>query len=387
MSLPDVYILGGARTPFGKFGGAFTDSSVADLALAPTEAALARSGCDPDDVDHLVFGNVLQTTSDAVFASRAVALRSGMRIETACLNVNRACGTGLQAITSVAEQIQTGRSSIGVAAGAENFSAAPHAIRSRWGTKRGVPLVEDMLDWAYRDPFGGQLMGETAEALSDRSGIGRERQDAYGLTSQQRTAVAAKNGFFDDEIVEMAGIRVDEFPRPHVTREALRGLPAPFGGDARVTAGNSSGINDGGAAVVVASGEAVSQHGLEPWGRLVDWAWVGVEPELMGRGPVPASRLIFERNGIDADDLDVAEVNEAFAVVVLHAIDELGLDPDWVNPNGGAIAIGHPPGATGLRMVITALNHLARTGGRLGLVTLCLGGGQGMAMLLENLRR
>lgn len=383
----EIWLLGGARTAFGRFGGGLRDRAVAELAIPPVTAALQRSAIDPEAVDHLVFGNVLPTTPEAPFASRVTALRSGMRTETACLNVNRACGTGMQAITSAAEQILTGRSQLAMACGAEAFSAAPHAIRSRWGAKRGAPPVEDMLDWAYRDPFGGQLMGETAEALSDLGGIARGRQDAYALRSQQRTALAQEKGYLAEEIVPIGGFDEDEFARPQVTEEDLAALPTPFRSSGRVTPGSSSGINDGGAAIVVAGRSEGERRGLEPWGRLLDWTWVGVEPEVMGRGPVPATRTLFERNGIGPEDLDVAEVNEAFAVVVLHAIDELGLDPERVNPNGGAIAIGHPPGATGLRMTLAALNELHRCGGRLGLVTLCLGAGQGMALLVENLRR
>lgn len=381
-----VVLAGGVRSAFGRFGGAFKDRTVAGLAEPLVRETLRLSGLKPGDVDHLVLGNTLTTTSEAPFGARKLTLDAGLPISTRSLGVVRACGTGLQAVVSAAEQIQLGRSDVAIAAGSEVYSAAPHVIRSRWGVKRGIPVVEDMLDWAYRDPFDGQYMGETAENLCEVSGIDRDRCDRYSWESQQRTEAARVAGYLAQEILPLPELSIDEFPRPRVTLEDLAKLPAGFRNNGNVTAGNSSGVNDGAASCAVLAEEAAARLGVQPWGRLIDWVVVGCEPHLMGKGPVPATQELFRRNGVGASDIDVAEVNEAFAVVVLNAIDELGLDPATTNPNGGGISIGHPPGATGLRMITAALNELQRTGGRLGLVTMCLGAGQGMAMLVENLR-
>lgn len=386
MTSRSVVLAGGVRTPFGRFGGKLAGYDVSRLAVPVVKEVMRRVGVEPAEVDHLVLGNTIHTTADAPFACRVVTLESGLPIAARSLGVIRACGTGLQAIASAAEQIALGRSDVAVAAGVEVYSQAPHVIRSRWGIKRGVPPVEDMLDWAYRDPFDGSLMGQTAEALSDYAGIDRDRQDAYALESQRRTQRAGERAYLAEEILALPELAVDEFPRPETTAEKLASMGTPFRPGGRVTAGNSSGINDGAAAMMVLAEDAAQRRGVEPWARLVDWEVVGCEPELMGRGPVPATRALFERTGLTAKDMDVAEVNEAFAVVVVHAIDELGLDPERTNPNGGAISLGHPPGATGLRMAISALNELHRTGGRYGLLTMCLGAGQGMAMIVENLR-
>ncbi len=382
-----TFIVGGARTAFGKFGGGFKDIAVSDLAVPAVQEALARGGLQAEQVDHLVLGNTIHSTPDAPFGARVVTLKSGLPIRAASLGVSRACGTGLQAIVSASDQIALGHSEIAVAAGVEVYSAAPHIIRgSRWGVKRGVPQVEDMLDWAYEDPFDGAQMGQTAEALAAYAGISKDLQDEYALQSQQRTARATAAGYLAEEIVAFADVERDEFPRPATTAEKLAAMASPFRDGGTVTAGNSSGINDGASAVGVVSEEALSRHGLEPWARIVDWAAVGCEPQLMGRGPVPATEALFARTGLGADDMDVIEINEAFAVVVLNAIKELGLDPERVNRNGGAISIGHPPGATGIRMTLAALNELRRTNGRYGLLTMCLGAGQGMSMIVENLR-
>lgn len=382
-----TYLVGGARTAFGRFGGGFKDVAVSNLAVPAVQETMKRAGLAPDDVDHLVLGNTVHTTADAPFGSRVVTLRAGLPQRTASLGVIRACGTGLQAIISASDQILLGHSEVAIAAGVEVYSAAPHVIRSRWGVKRGVPQVEDMLDWAYQDPFDGSLMGQTAEALAAHSGIGKEAQDEYALASQQRTARAQEAGYLAEEIVAFAGVEVDEFPRPQTTADKLAAMRSPFREGGTVTAGNSSGVNDGAAAIGVVSGETVDRLGLEPDARIVDWAVVGCEPELMGRGPVPATEALFARTGLRADDMDVVEINEAFAVVVLNAVRDLHLDPERVNRNGGAIAIGHPPGATGIRMTLAAVNELRRTRGRYGLLTMCLGAGQGMSMIVENLRR
>lgn len=382
MTSTPIYVAGGCRTAFGKFGGAFRDATVTDLAVPLVGEVLGRTGLSPDDVEDLVFGNVLPTTREAPWSARIAALEAGIPNGVRTLVVNRACGTGLQAIVSAAEQIGLGRSDVAIAAGAEAFSSAPQVMWSRWGTKRGTPRFEDMLEWAYNDPFGN-LMGETAEKLCDLGDISRDELDAYALLSQQRTEAARVAGHHAAEIVPVLGLAEDEFPRPGVDLERLRQLPSAYRDGGRGTAGNSSGVNDGAAAIAVLSDKAVERLGIEPDGRIVDWAVAGVEPELMGRGPVPATEAVLARTGMGVNDFDVYEVNEAFSAVALYAINELKLDPERTNPNGGAISIGHPPGATGIRLVVSALNELKRTRGRYGLVTMCLGGGMGMSMIVE----
>lgn len=382
----ETYLAGGVRSPFGSFGGALRDESVSGLATQVVQEAVRRTGLDPSDVDHLVLGNTLTTTPDAPFGSRVVTLDAGLPQATASLGVIRACGTGLQAIASASDQILLGRSEVAIAAGVEVYSQAPHVVRMRWGAKRGSAALEDMMDWAYQDPFDGALMGQTAEALTDHTGISRERQDDYAFRSQRLTQEAVESGVLAEEILPVAGLERDEYPRPQVTREKLAGLRSPFRDGGAVTAGNSSGVNDGAGAISVLSGDAVERLGVEPLARVVDWAVVGCDPKLMGHGPVPSTEALFARTGLGAADMDVIEVNEAFAVVVLNAIDQLKLDPERVNVHGGAIAIGHPPGATGIRMTIAAVNELRRTGGRYALLTMCLGAGQGMSMIVENVR-
>ena len=382
----ETYLAGGVRTAFGSFGGGLGGQSVSGLAAQVVQASVKRARLSAEDVDHLVLGNTLTTTPDAPFGSRVVTLEAGLPQATASLGVIRACGTGLQAIASASDQIQLGRSEVAIAAGVEVYSQAPHVIRMRWGAKRGAPPLEDMLDWAYRDPFDGALMGQTAEALTEHTGISRDRQDDYAFASQQRTRQAMETGILAEEILPIAGVDRDEYPRPDVTREKLASLRSPFREGGAVTAGNSSGVNDGAAAISVLSGEAVERLGIEPIARVIDWTVVGCNPKLMGHGPVPATQALFARTGLTAEDMDVVEVNEAFAVVVLNAIDQLGLDAERVNVHGGAIAIGHPPGATGIRMTIAAVNELRRTGGRYALLTMCLGAGQGMSMIVESVR-
>ncbi|GAA4553638.1 thiolase family protein [Pseudonocardia xishanensis] len=385
MSERQIYLKSARRTAFGRFGGGFRDQPVTDLAVPVVKDVIARSGLAAEDVDHLVFGNVIATTSEAPWAARITALGAGIPDSVRTVNVNRACGTGVQAVITAAEQIGLGRSEVAVAAGAEAFSMAPSVLWTRWGNKRGVPKIEDMLEWAYTDPWGN-VMGVTGENLAGLGGIGRDEQDEYALRSQTRAEAARAAGYLAEEIHEVGGVAVDEFPRPQVTLSDLQKLRPAFAEDGSVTAGNSSGVNDGAGAVMVISEEAVERHGVAPDGRIVDWAVVGVEAGLMGRGPVPATQAVLARTGLSVGDLDVCEVNEAFAVVVLYAMAQLKLDPELTNPNGGAISIGHPPGATGIRMIASALNQLARTGGRYGLVSLCLGGGMGLSMIVENLR-
>lgn len=386
MTQKDVYLAGGARTAFGKYGGGFTGASVTDLATPVVHETLRRAALASEAIDHVVFGNVLPSTKTAVWAARVTALAAGIPESSSALVVNRACGTGLQAVVSAAEQVLLGHSQAAIAAGGETFSSAPHMFWSRWGTKRGTPPIDDMLDWAYSDPFGNQ-MGQTAENLCAAGQISRQAQDEYGARSQARTEHARQAGYLAREIVTVNGVDADEFPRPHVDYAKLAAMAPAYRSDGVVTAGTSSGVNDGAAAIAVLDATTVAEHSIEPDGRIVDWATVGVAPRLMGSGPVPATERLLARTGLGVADIDVFEINEAFAAVTLYAINQLKLDPELTNPNGGAISIGHPPGATGIRMLVSALNHLRRTGGRYGLVSMCLGGGMGMALIVENLKR
>lgn len=400
MSNPDTDIIlsSGVRTPFGDFGKSLREVPLATLGVHVVQAAVARAGLQPAQVDHLVFGNTAPVDADGLFISRKVALTAGLPEDSAALGVTRACGTGSQAIVSAAQQIQSGHSHIAVAAGAENYSRVPYlAHRVRWGAVRGPFEFIDGLDYIYRCPFSGELMGDTAENLTARFGYTRAAMDDWGFMSQQRAGAAMASGFLARQIVPIdvpdgRGLRrfeQDEFPRPGITREKLATLKPAFrrDGQGQVTAGNSSGVTDGAAALLVASRRAALDAGIPLQGRLVDWAVVGVAPEIMGAGPVPAIAKLLQRTGLKVADIAYWEINEAFAVVNLHAEAQLGIPRERTNLYGGGISIGHPPGATGLRMTITALQHLADTGGRYGVVSMCLGSGMGMATLVENLQR
>jgi acetyl-CoA acetyltransferase family protein len=397
----DIVLAAGARTPFGDFGKSLRDVPLHVLGVHAVQACIARAGLEPSQVDHLVFGNTAPVDHDGLFISRKVALTAGLPEESASLGVVRACGTGLQAIVSAAQQISSGHSAIAVAAGGENYSRVPYlAHEMRWGAGRGPVTLVDGLDYIYRCPFTRELMGDTAENLTERHGYRREDMDAWGLMSQQRAGAAMASGFLARQIAPIevpAGGRGsatrlfehDEFPRPQVTLEKLSSLKPAFRKDGRgqVTAGNSSGVTDGAAALLVADGEAARAAGVRAEARLVDWAVVGVPPEIMGAGPVPAIQRLLQRQDLTVADIDYFEINEAFAVVNLHAERELGIPRARTNLYGGGISIGHPPGATGLRMTITAMHHLADTGGRRAVISMCLGSGMGMAALVENLVR
>jgi acetyl-CoA acetyltransferase family protein len=397
----DIVLAAGARTPFGDFGKSLRDVPLHVLGMHAVQACIARAGLEPSQVDHLVFGNTAPVDHDGLFISRKVALTAGLPEESASLGVVRACGTGLQAIVSAAQQITSGHSAIAVAAGAENYSRVPYlAHEMRWGAGRGPVTLVDGLDYIYRCPFTRELMGDTAENLAERHGYRRDDMDAWGLMSQQRAGAAMASGFLARQIAPIevpAGGRGsatrlfehDEFPRPQVTLEKLSSLKPAFRKDGRgqVTAGNSSGVTDGAAALLVADGEAARAAGVRAEARLVDWAVVGVPPEIMGAGPVPAIQRLLQRQDLTVADIDYFEINEAFAVVNLHAERELGIPRARTNLYGGGISIGHPPGATGLRMAMTALHHLADTGGRRAVLSRCLGSGMGMAALVENLVR
>ena len=394
-SARDIVFLSGARTGFGTFGGALKDFSATDLGAIAAKGALARSGAEPKAVDHVVFGNVLQTSADAIYLARHIGLRAGLPIETPAVTVNRLCGSGFEAIAQAGQQIVLGESEVVLAGGTESMSQAPHVVRgARWGLRLGpAPPFEDSLWEALRDPSCGLSMAETAENLATKYRISRQAVDCYAARSQSAAAQGWKDAAFAEEIVPVSipnrktkqneDWAADEHMRPGTTPEALAKLPPYFKKDGVVTAGNASGICDGAAALVLASGRFASERGLRPLGRLLAWASAGVEPSIMGIGPVPASRKALARAGLKLDDMDLVEVNEAFAAQYLAVEQELGLDRERTNVDGGAIAIGHPLGASGARITLHLLHALRRRGGRYGLGSACIGGGQGAAVIVE----
>jgi acetyl-CoA acetyltransferase family protein len=392
MSKPEVFIVGGARTPMTDYVGALKDVSALELGAIAARGAFQRTGIKPEWVEHVVIGNVLQTSADAIYGARHVALKAGVPIEVPALTVNRLCGSGIQAAVSGAQLIQLGEAGLVLTGGIESMSQAPHVIRGlRSGLKLGQGKLEDSLWEALLDPYCGCTMALTAENCAARYGISRAEQDAFALRSQLLADRASKEQRFADEIVPVEiktrkGVEVvsrDDHLRPGTTIDVLATLPPAFKKDGTVTAGNASGIVDGGAALMLASCEAVDRRGLEPIGRLVDWVSVGVEPSYMGMGPAPATRAVLARAGLKLDDLDLIEVNEAFAGQYLSVEKELGLDRDCVNVNGGAIALGHPLGMSGTRLLLTLLLELRRRGKKRGLATACIGGGQGIAAIVE----
>ena len=391
----DIVFLAGARTGFGSFGGTLKDHSATDLGAFAAQGAIARAHVPADAVDHVVFGNVLQTSADAIYLARHVGLRAGLPIETPALTVNRLCGSGFEAVVQAAQQIVLGESQIVLAGGTESMSQAPHVVRgARWGLRLGpsAPL-EDSLWEALRDPQCGLSMGETAENLAAKYRIGRQAVDCYAARSQAAAAAAWDSGAMSEEVVPVPvknrktgqtdGWAADEHIRRGTTPEVLAKLPPHFKKDGVVTAGNASGICDGAAALMLARESAASERGLRPIGRLLAWASVGVDPAHMGIGPVPASRKALARAGLKLDDMDLVEVNEAFAAQYLAVEQELGLDRERTNVDGGAIAIGHPLGASGARITLHLLHALRRRGGRYGLGSACIGGGQGAAVVVE----
>jgi acetyl-CoA acetyltransferase family protein len=392
----DIVLAAGMRTPFGDFGRSLRDVPLARAGAHAVSATIARSGIDAAKIDHLVFGNVVPVDHDGYFISRKVALGAGLAIESAALTVNRACASGSQAIASAADAIRSGNSVIGVAAGGESFSRVPYVLTTaRYGLGRASTDLVDALDWTYRCPFGRELMGETAEALADRHGYARADMDEWGYLSQRRAQAAIESGFLARQIAAIdvpdgKGTRRferDEFPRANVTREKVASLRPSFRKDGRITAASSSGVTDGAAALLVAERGALERAGVRPEARFVASAVAGVPPEIMGAGPVPAIAKLLDRTGLTVGDIDYFEVNEAFAVVNLHVEKQLGVPRERHNLYGGGMSIGHPPGATGIRMTITAMHHLAATGGRYAVISMCAGGGQGMATLIENLVR
>jgi acetyl-CoA acyltransferase 2 len=390
----DVFILGGKRTPMGEYVGVLKDVSAIDLGAVAARGALKATGVKPEEIDHTVIGNALQTSGDAIYGARHVALKAGVPFDRPALTVNRLCGSGIQSIVSGAHMIQLGEAQTCLVGGMESMSQAPHVIRgARSGFALGQGKLEDSLMVALLDTYCNTPMAGTAENLARKFEISREEQDKYALRSQQETKRAKDTGFFAEEIVPVevktrkGTIQVDQddHPRPETTLEGLAKLKPAFARDGFVTAGNASGIVDGAAALVIAGEEFVKQKDLTPMGRIVSWAYAGVEPEIMGIGPVPATRAALAKSGLSLSEIDLVEVNEAFAAQYLAVEKELGLDRTRTNVNGGAIALGHPLGATGTRLVLTVLHELHRRDGRYGLATACIGGGQGIAMIVERL--
>jgi acetyl-CoA acetyltransferase family protein len=392
----DIAIVSGARTPMGRYCGKLKDSTAQELGAEAAKGAIERAGIDPKEFDHVVFGNAQQTSGDALYGARHVGLRAGLLIETPALTVNRLCGSGMQAIVNAAQMIQTDEAKMVLAGGMEAMSQAPFVIRGRDGfTLAPGGKLEDSLMVALLDSYCGLYMANTAELYGEQQGITRQMQDEFAFRSQQMADAAYKEGRLQEELVpvplrnhkrELSGemFMEDDHRRPQTTLEGLAKLRPAFGQSGTVTAGNASGIVDGGAAVVVMSVEQAQKRDLNPLGRIVNWGVAGVDPKLMGRGPVPATKLALQRAGLTLDYIDLIEVNEAFAAQYLAVEKELGLDRDKVNVNGGAIALGHPLGATGTRLVITLLYELKRRKKKYGLATACIGGGQGIAMVVES---
>ena len=392
----DIAIVSGARTPFGRYCGKIKDYTAQELGAVAGKAAIERSGIDAKEFDHVVFGNAQQTSGDAIYGARHVGLQAGLPIETPALTVNRLCGSGMQAIVSAAQMIQTDEAKLVLAGGMESMSQAPFTIRGRDGfTLAPGGKLEDSLMVALLDSYCGLYMANTAELYAEQQGITRQAQDEFALRSQQAVDAAYKAGRLQEELTpvplrnskgEATGemLTEDDHRRPQTTMEGLAKLRVAFGKNGTVTAGNASGIVDGAAAVVVMSLEQAQKRDLSPLGRIVNWGIAGVDPKLMGRGPVPATKIALQRAGLTLDYIDLIEVNEAFAAQYLAVEKELGLDREKVNVNGGAIAQGHPLGATGTRLVITLLYELRRRKKKYGLATACIGGGQGIAMVVES---
>jgi len=395
MTSPEIVFLSGARTGLGAFGGALKSLSATDLGVVASIAALERSGLGVEHIDHVVMGNAQQTSADAIYLARHIGLRSGCRIETPALTVNRLCGSGFEAVVQAAQQIRLGESRAVLAGGTESMSQAPHVVRgARWGLKLGqATQLEDSLWEALRDSWCDTAMAETAENLAERYGIDRRAVDDYALLSQQRARDAWAAGAFADELAPVtltdpktkqpvAWAR-DEHMRPDATPEGLARLAPVFRKGGVVTAGNASGVADGAAAMVVADAAFARAQALKPLGRLVAYAVAGVEPSLMGIGPAPAARAALARAGLPLASMDLVEVNEAFGAQYLAVEKELGLDRARTNVDGGAIAIGHPLGASGARILVHLLHALRRRGGRYALGSACIGGGQGIAVIIE----
>jgi len=391
----DIVFLSAARTAMGTFGGTLKDFSATDLGVFASKAALERAGVPASDVGHVVFGNALQTSADAIYLARHIGLKAGLGIDVPALTLNRLCGSGFQAVVSGAQEIMLGECEVALVGGTESMSQAPHVIRgARWGDQRLGPagkFYEDLLWEALTDPYAGCSMAVTAENLADHYGISRDAVDEYALRSQQLAHQAWEGGHYESEIApitiksrkgETQFVR-DEHLRPETTAEMLGKLKPYFKEGGTVTAGNASGIGDGGAALVISSSGYADRNGLKPIGRLISWGVAGVEPKHMGIGPVPASRLALKNAGMDLDQMDLVEVNEAFSSQYCAVEKELGLDRSRTNVSGGAIALSHPLGMSGARITTHLLHELRRQGKRYGLGSACIGGGQGIALVVE----
>jgi acetyl-CoA C-acetyltransferase len=389
----DVVVLSGVRTAVGKYGGSLKDLPPADLGAAVVREAVSRSGVEPAEVGHTVFGNVIHTETRDMYLSRVASVNGGLPVETPAFTLNRLCGSGLQAIVSAAQLVMLGDVDVALAGGSENMSRGLYGVPAmRWGARMGPTEAQDMMVGALTDPFDDCHMGVTAENVAGKWGISREDQDALAVQSHQRAAKATAEGRFKEQILPIElksrkGTQVfdtDEHIRADASMEGMAKLKPVFNREGSVTAGNAAGINDAASAVVLADSTYAERKGLRPMGRLVAYAHAGVEPRYMGIGPVPAVRLVLEKANLKVDDIDVFEVNEAFAAQALAVVRDLSLPEDRTNPNGSGVSLGHPIGATGCILTVKALYELERTGGRRALVTMCIGGGQGIAAIFER---
>lgn len=395
MKLTDVVILDSARTAIGGFGGSLSSLSPADLGTFVAKEAISRSAVPAEDIDHSVFGHIISTGPADAYVARHIGLNAGLQQGSAAFNVNRLCGSGVQSVISAAQMIIMGDSQIALAGGVESMSQGAYVLPNvRTGLRMGDGKVVDMTLGILSDPFGSGHMGLTAERIAQKYGLSRADLDVFSTESHRRASHAINSGYFKTQIVPVAVKRgrkefifeQDEHVRAETTVESLSGLRPAFANDGIVTPGNASGLNDGAAAMILTSAAEAEKRGLKARARLVGYAFAGVDPGLMGLGPIPAVRRVLERTGLSVADLDVIESNEAFAAQALAVSKELGLPPDKVNPNGGAVALGHPVGATGSILIIKTLAELERTGGRYGLITMCIGGGQGIALIIESIR-
>jgi acetyl-CoA C-acetyltransferase len=390
----EIYIVSGVRTAIGDFGGSLKGFMPSELGANVAAEAISRAGIAPADVEHVVFGQVMPTSAKDAYLARVCALGAGIPVETPALTVNRLCGSGVQSIVSCAQMMKLGEASITVAGGAESMSNVPyHDHGSRWGKKMGDNVLIDALGQGLQDPVAGFHMGVTAENLAERHRISREAQDALAVESHQRAALAIAEGRFKAQILPIeiktrkgtVVFDTDEHVRAETSMDTLANMKPVFKKDGTVTPANASGINDAAAAVVLATGAAVQAKGLKPMARIVAWAHAGVEPELMGMGPARAVPIALDRAGLTLDDMNVIEANEAFAAQALAVAKELNFDSERLNPNGSGISLGHPVGATGTILTVKTIYELQRTGGRYGLITMCIGGGQGIAMIVERM--
>jgi len=387
--MKDIVIVDGARTPMAEYNGQFADISAIDLASFAAKAALERSGFSPDEMDHVIVGNALQTSGDAIYGARHVGLKAGVPKHVPALTVNRLCGSGIQSVINAAEQIELDEAKTVLAGGMENMSQAPHVVRgARKGLKLGQGALEDSLMVALLDTYCNLYMAQTAENLARKYEISREEQDRFALRSQQ-CAVEAKSKLLEEMVPVVVGRKGETFAdddhaRPDTTMEGLAKLRPAFAKDGFVTAGNASGIVDGAAMLVITTADNAEKHGKKPLGRIVSWGITGCDPEVMGIGPVPATKAALAKAGMKLDDIDLIELNEAFAAQALAVVKELGIDMAKLNVNGGAIALGHPLAASGTRLLLTLLYELRRRNKRYGLATACIGGGQGIAMIVES---